>query len=190
MLRTWDVIINELESQDEAEVGQEKTDGAKRWNLNPEGSSSWGEVKIGYLPDNGGNGRHGFGEDVPRFSWMGSVGSCCSDSGITLVLMFLMKGDCAYLKRRVIFWMKLKMAAMAMTTTTPYQKNLANAFPEICNSLSSSISARKSMAWVGLERSRPVGFKAEDGSSPMLMLGMDIDLSIFHLVVVRNVKSV
>ena len=51
MLRTQDVIIDELESKDEAEVGQKKTDGAKRWDFDPETFSSWGELHIGYLTD-------------------------------------------------------------------------------------------------------------------------------------------
>ncbi len=90
--------------------------------------------------------------------------------------MFRMVGGWAYLNRRVVLWTKLKMAAMAITTTTPYQKYLANAFPEICRSLSSRISPRKSMAWVSFEKSTPEAFKAEDGS--LLMAGMAIDVSI------------
>lgn len=72
--------------------------------------------------------------------------------------------------------MMLKMAAMPMTRTIPYQKYLANALPETCNSVSSRISPKKSMAWVSLEKSTPEAFKAEDGSLPMV--GMDIDISI------------
>lgn len=83
--------------------------------------------------------------------------------------------------------MMLQMAAMAMTTTTPYQKYLANALPEICKSLSSSIAPRKSMAWVSFEKSMPDAFKAEDESSPMA--GIDIDVSIFDDAG-RNVKIV
>ena len=79
------------------------------------------------------------------------------------------------------------MAAMPMTTTTPYQKYLANALPEICKSLSSRISPKKSMAWVSFERSRPEAFKAEDESSPMA--GMDIDVSML-MRPARNVKTV
>ena len=65
---------------------------------------------------------------------------------------------------------------MPMTRTMPYQKYLANALAEICKSLSSRISPRKSMACVSLEKFTPVAFKAEEESSPMA--GMDIEVSM------------
>ena len=90
MLRPWDVIVDELESKDEAEVGQKKTDGAKGWDLDPETSSGWGELHIGYLADDGGDGCHGFREDVPRPSWMRNMGSCSADSSRTLTSIHLL----------------------------------------------------------------------------------------------------
>jgi len=68
------------------------------------------------------------------------------------------------------------MAAMPMTATTPYQKYLANALPEVWRSVSWRISPKKSIAWVSLEKSTPVSFRAGDDSSPIL--GIDIDVSI------------
>ena len=79
------------------------------------------------------------------------------------------------------------MAAMAMMTTTPYQKYLANALPEICKSVSSSISPKKSMAWVSFEKSTPEAFKADDESSPTG--DMDIDASILTMGVKECVKT-
>ena len=84
MLRPWHIVVDELESKDEAEVGQKKTDGAKGWNLDPESSSGWGQLNIGYLADYGGDGCHGFREDIPRSRRLGSVGSCSTESRRTL----------------------------------------------------------------------------------------------------------
>ncbi len=84
MLRTWDIIVDELESKDEAKVGQKKAYGAKGGNCDPEPSPGWSELYIGYLADDGGNSCYGFREDVPGFSWMRYVGSCSTDSSRTL----------------------------------------------------------------------------------------------------------
>lgn len=40
------MVVDEFESEDEAEVGQKKTDGAKGWEPDPESSSDWGELDI------------------------------------------------------------------------------------------------------------------------------------------------
>lgn len=83
-----------------------------------------------------------------------------------------------YLNLSIVFWTKLKIAAMPMIRTIPYQKYLANALPAICKSLSSRICPRKSMAWVAFERSRPEAFKAEDEWSPMEGMGIDISILV------------
>lgn len=84
MLRTWDLIVDELESEDEAEVGQKKTNGAKGWNLDPEDSSGWSKLHIGYLTEYGGNGCYGFRENIPRSSRMVYAGSCSTNPSRTL----------------------------------------------------------------------------------------------------------
>lgn len=183
MLRTCDIVVDEFESKDKAEIGQKKTDRAKGWDLDPKKSCGWGELHIRYLPDYGGDGCHGFGEDIPRFGGMIYVGSCSADSSRVLASVhFQIIGKWTYLSRRIVLWMMLKMAAIPTTTTTPYQKYLANAFPEICKALSSRISPRKSIAWVAFEKSTPEAFKAEEESPPTA--GMDIEVSIL-----RNVKT-
>ncbi len=62
--------------------------------------------------------------------------------------------------RRILRCMMLKIAAMPITTTMPYQKYLAKAFPSTWNSVSSRIWAKISIACVSFEKSTPVSFKA------------------------------
>jgi len=82
--------------------------------------------------------------------------------------------------RKVLLCMILEIAAIPITTTTPYQKYLAKAFPSIWNSVSSRILPKKSIACVSFEKSTPVSFKGtEEEWPPMSMPGMF--MSIFFL---------